>query len=504
MASSGPLGLQDIVHMIEKAARSDNPSTCVELISSNLLEAWFGIPPQRLALLLKSSIARGGDPHGSGRLILDFIGGALTSQAVAANSRSGLPRPLQGLGALGNGIYLRQKGRVREAHESMGRLQELFPLPVLYAETADISQLVAVQSGISAMLAGKLNSALDSFTRAKFQPISHSLGFLSRDANAKAALIQALFGEVGSAERMLKEARDVPRSISWVEAGIDTTIALTEATLALDSPRTATSILDSLTPQSIGEMWPYFIIVTHRVNERLGDRQDLRTYLAKLELYGWPQVPGDGLNGSVFQMIHAALALRDGDLYAARAHLSTTDSGILPVQLTRMVFELARGNSEQVLVVGRKASEEAGPLRLANLVRVLLEAAAYHSQGDYQRARSLLVQLAEGDGALTPSETRLVPSQIRDFARSCVPDWPRCSSERSTLSETVCLPPVQLTAREVEALSLVGDGLSRQEAAEAMWISLATLKTHLNSSFRKLKAENKDQALSEARRRGIF
>jgi len=61
-----------------------------------------------------------------------------------------------------------------------------------------------------------------------------------------------------------------------------------------------------------------------------------------------------------------------------------------------------------------------------------------------------------------------------------------------------------LTAREVEILQLLPTGKTYTELAEALFISESTLKTHLQSIYRKLMARNRLEAINEARRLGIL
>ncbi|WP_223691881.1 response regulator transcription factor [Leifsonia poae] len=57
----------------------------------------------------------------------------------------------------------------------------------------------------------------------------------------------------------------------------------------------------------------------------------------------------------------------------------------------------------------------------------------------------------------------------------------------------------QLTPREAEVLALVGEGLSNGEIAASLFVSVATVKTHINALFAKLDVPNRAQAIALVR-----
>ena len=61
-----------------------------------------------------------------------------------------------------------------------------------------------------------------------------------------------------------------------------------------------------------------------------------------------------------------------------------------------------------------------------------------------------------------------------------------------------------LTARELEILQQLPTGRTYLEMAEALFISESTLKTHLQSIYRKLNSRNRVEAINQARRLGIL
>lgn len=60
-----------------------------------------------------------------------------------------------------------------------------------------------------------------------------------------------------------------------------------------------------------------------------------------------------------------------------------------------------------------------------------------------------------------------------------------------------------LTARELEVVRLIAQGQSNTEIAAALFVSDATVKTHINHIFSKLGARNRSQAIIKARQLGL-
>ena len=61
-----------------------------------------------------------------------------------------------------------------------------------------------------------------------------------------------------------------------------------------------------------------------------------------------------------------------------------------------------------------------------------------------------------------------------------------------------------LSAREIDVLQSISHGLSNTVIATNLYISVSTVKTHVSSILRKLDADNRVQALTIARERGLL
>jgi DNA-binding NarL/FixJ family response regulator len=64
-------------------------------------------------------------------------------------------------------------------------------------------------------------------------------------------------------------------------------------------------------------------------------------------------------------------------------------------------------------------------------------------------------------------------------------------------------PPDELTPREVEVLKLIAAGLSNREIADALVLSSATVKTHVNRIFYKTGVRDRAQAVRYAYQHGL-
>lgn len=61
-----------------------------------------------------------------------------------------------------------------------------------------------------------------------------------------------------------------------------------------------------------------------------------------------------------------------------------------------------------------------------------------------------------------------------------------------------------ISSREMEVLQLMAQGLSNQEIADRIFLSLATVKTHSSKLFEKLDVKRRTQAIEKARQLNII
>lgn len=63
---------------------------------------------------------------------------------------------------------------------------------------------------------------------------------------------------------------------------------------------------------------------------------------------------------------------------------------------------------------------------------------------------------------------------------------------------------LKISAREYEVLQLINKGLSNQQIADHLFISLSTVKSHTSNLFEKLESKRRTQALQKAKKLEIL
>jgi NarL family two-component system response regulator LiaR len=66
------------------------------------------------------------------------------------------------------------------------------------------------------------------------------------------------------------------------------------------------------------------------------------------------------------------------------------------------------------------------------------------------------------------------------------------------------LSRLRLSARELDVLQLIADGLSNQQIADRLFVSLNTVKTHVSNLFLKMEVARRTQAIEMAKRLGLI
>ncbi|MFL7792754.1 MAG: LuxR C-terminal-related transcriptional regulator [Anaerolineae bacterium] len=226
---------------------------------------------------------------------------------------------------------------------------------------------------------------------------------------------------------------------------------------------------------------------------------------------------------SWFLALEADMRLRLGDLpfalrWAEEAGLSPDgEPEVLSVE-SHLVYGrllLAQGRLVDVrrwLARLEHFTKENGLYRWLIAVRIQQALAAERS-GDRSAARDYLAQAVE---AAAPEdylrafldEGAQVLALLRDV-RHVSPAFVDCLlnyAREADLAQEAALQPLvePLSEREIEVLRLIAAGLSNREIAERLFISIGTVKRHVNNIYGKLGVHSRTQAIAEARGLGII
>ncbi|HZT14468.1 MAG TPA: response regulator transcription factor [Gaiellaceae bacterium] len=95
-------------------------------------------------------------------------------------------------------------------------------------------------------------------------------------------------------------------------------------------------------------------------------------------------------------------------------------------------------------------------------------------------------------------------STIRQAIDRCVYLFGQPMTDRPAAAERVDGEREALTAREVEVLRLIAEGLSNADVARRLWISVPTVKYHLSRTYEKIGVSNRTGATRWALRHGLL
>jgi ATP/maltotriose-dependent transcriptional regulator MalT len=211
-----------------------------------------------------------------------------------------------------------------------------------------------------------------------------------------------------------------------------------------------------------------------------------------------PRRPGEGVPGSVFEMLLARDALLDGNPDAARKLIAAADRDVLGTRLVEAMIVHVTESEDRAIAMLAGLSEQTRGLRQADIARLALIASMLHASGDDRSAANALRQLAEHHGELDEIERMSLAQGVEPPTDGGDGVVRRQAGARDAGRDRA------LTAREHDILLTIAAGLARADGAKSLFVSLNTYKTHLRSLYRKLDARSRAEALLEATRRGLI
>ncbi len=197
------------------------------------------------------------------------------------------------------------------------------------------------------------------------------------------------------------------------------------------------------------------------------------------------------------------------------------------VALARILIAQGRLDEATTLLQRLPEAAEAGGRTSRAIEILILQALASHAGGDTAQAMDRLeraLALAEPRGFVRifvdegPPMARLLYEILSraealthgiapDYARRLLSAFPAAEPEhtdppitQATKSELV----EPLSERELEVLQLIAEGLTNQEIAARLFLSLNTVKAHTRNIYGKLGVHNRTQAVTRARALGVL
>ena len=127
----------------------------------------------------------------------------------------------------------------------------------------------------------------------------------------------------------------------------------------------------------------------------------------------------------------------------------------------------------------------------------MLDAIARGARGYLHKNEPVMV-LSQGIEQVLQGHYPISPSLARYLFKQIEP-----KSAEAWNAETAG-PAIELTPKETETLRCIARGLSYNETAAQMGVSLSTIQTHIRSLYRKLEVRSQVQAAGKAREMGLL
>lgn len=507
-----PIGADTFVSDIETAFQSGDLATVSSLVEKDFLAAWFGLPPSRMADILSTLLNNPEFATPFVRVISLLVFAEQTGELDTARMEGPLRAAaeqgyaVEHLVLIGHMFGARLRGRLVDALAIANDMGGNYPFAPVFDPTMGWALFTAVQCGVTAMLAGDFSYALTNFALARMHVPIPRLGFLVRDACAKAALIEVLYGDPERADALLGELEKTPRTQSWVEEGTDVIQTVVKALLRSTDADEALSILHSIQLSAVGEIWPFYLVAVQRLLLKTGDQQTRALSLSMYEDLPLPHVEGQGFTGSAIPISAALNCLTAGDMETAREWLERADQRIPATEVLVCLYEFLMGRPREALRRASKARLATRGLRFLEIWRLSVVAASSLTLGDASGCEAALKSATSLPGGPRKNESAYFSTEVRKFAADQVKNWPVVdeSSLSSVGFDIFPTPLERLTDRELEVLRALAEGKTRKEISEAEFVSINTLKAHLRGLYRKLGVRSRNAAVLEGQRRGLL
>lgn len=510
--SKDALGVADelarFVEQVENHIRQNNIQEAAKLIETNVTATWFGFEPTRTVEILQLILSKLESPgplfEAAMGLLTATTAGQFDSHDYLTTLNPDDPHQMFML-SMFRMFDLRVHGHAVDALEQGDAMEkQLGTMRFLLAPQDGWELHTAVQIGVAAMLAGDFTRALTSFTRAQMLALVPKFSLITRDALVKSALIHACFGNATTAQSLLQRADRITRTSSWSERRIDVHHDFAAILTSSSSSQDALDQLEAISLHDIGEMWPFYVFMLHRLLEASGHHDELEHRLEMLDALPFPRVDGEGFSGSVIPLKRAMLAMKAGRATESQKFMDRADPRLCYTRLLEAAAHIYAGRTQQALQQATRLKPETRGFRLLEIRRLSILAAAQYQSDSIDDCIATLAKAADIPRGLSPSEIELFSPETRELALHNVDCWPQDTGGVSAFLTGLPKPGRELTTREIEIIGQLAQGHKRSEIADHLFISVNTLKSQLRSIYRKLEVSSAADAVVGAQRRGLI
>jgi len=495
LVRSGAATLEQVLAAFPAERRADDPAVAAALAAARL---WHGDADGAAHHLEAAERARCRCAPAARRIIEPWLSALRVMQA-------------SGRAAADPGLLAKGWALAEQAQAAVGTRSEHRALGLLWFAL-----------GTARLRRWEINEARYALNHSCRQLTAGDLGELCARARGWQALAQAWYGDLSAAEKALAEPREGAPGRDQGSACL-AALAAAQVSLSRDDLAGAGKALEDVDEYQAGRHQlpgePQLGVVADLIRASTaladGDAAGARALVLRLRDTA---APDDPQLAWVLTMLDCEIALRSGDTARATMILAPESGGLYQERahslLMRGKLLLSEGDFKGAL-------EAAGPLLdgtaeeltlLLKLSALLVAAVANRRLGFTAAAGELLEQalaLAEPDDACRVFLDAGQPA--RSAITVLVPPTSRSAGFAGRIGErfdtqlprgegSQDLQDVMLTDSELAVLRFLPSHLTNQEIAEALYLSINTVKTHLRSSYRKLGVASRRAAIARARR----
>ncbi|REJ08497.1 DNA-binding response regulator [Microbacterium bovistercoris] len=159
--------------------------------------------------------------------------------------------------------------------------------------------------------------------------------------------------------------------------------------------------------------------------------------------------------------------------------------------------EVVQAEHPDVVLMDLSMGEGPGGIEATTRLRALPEPPAVLVLTTYDSESDILRALDAGAGGYLLKDSP--PDQLFAGIRAVAAGQPALApSVAAVLMRRAASPEPRMTEREVEVLELLADGLGNRELAKALFVSEATVKSHLSHIYTKLGVDTRAGAVAAA------